>query len=47
MLQKIPQSGDVVVAERKKISIVEMLGKRISKVKLETLAPLREEEKQP
>ena len=47
MLQKIPQSGDVVVAERKKISIVEMLGKRISKVKLENLPPLREEEKQP
>ena len=47
MLQKIPQSGDVVVAERKKISIVEMLGKRISKVKLENLPPLREEDKQP
>lgn len=45
LLQKIPQSGDVVVAERKKISIVEMLGKRISKVKLENLPSLREEEK--
>jgi putative hemolysin len=34
MLQKIPQTGDVVVVERRKISIVEMLGKRISKAKL-------------
>jgi len=36
-----------VVAERKKIGIVEMLGKRISKVKLENLPALREEDKQP
>jgi putative hemolysin len=34
-LQKIPQTGDVVVTEGKRIRIVEMLGKRISKVKLE------------
>ena len=35
-LQKIPQAGDVVVTEGQEESrIVEMLGKRISKVKLE------------
>ena len=37
LLQKIPQKGDMVVVEGQKISIVEMLGKRISKVKLEHL----------
>jgi putative hemolysin len=36
-LQKIPQVGDVVVTERKRINIVEMVGQRISKVKLEKL----------
>ena len=36
-LQKIPQVGDVVVTEGKRISIVEMVGQRISKVKLEKL----------
>ena len=36
-LQKIPQVGDRVVLEGKKINIVEVLGKRISKVKLEKL----------
>jgi putative hemolysin len=46
MLQKIPQTGDVVVVERRKISIVEMLGKRISKAKLENLSELRKEDKQ-
>jgi putative hemolysin len=45
MLQKIPQTGDVVVVERRKISIVEMLGKRISKAKLENLSELHEEDK--
>ena len=45
MLQKIPQAGDVVVVERRKISIVEMLGKRISKAKLENLSELHEEDK--
>lgn len=35
MLQKIPQTGDVVVVEGHKMSIVEMLGKRIAKVRLE------------
>jgi len=34
-LQKIPQAGDGVEIEEKKIGIVEMLGKRISKVKFE------------
>jgi putative hemolysin len=36
-LQKIPESGDVVEVEGKKIHIVEMVGRRISKVKLEKL----------
>jgi putative hemolysin len=36
-LQKIPQAGDGVEIERKKIIIVEMVGQRISKVKLEKL----------
>ncbi len=44
-LQKIPQVGDVVVTEGKRISIVEMVGQRISKVKLEKL-PETSEEKQ-
>jgi putative hemolysin len=36
-LQKIPQTGDVVAIEGKKITIVEMIVQRISKVKLEKL----------
>jgi len=36
-LQKIPQSGDVVEIEEKRIKIVEMVGQRIAKVKLEKL----------
>jgi len=36
-LQKIPQVGDVVEMERKRISIMEMVGQRLSKVKLERL----------
>jgi putative hemolysin len=36
-LQKIPKVGDVVVIEGKRISIVEMVGQRIAKVKLEKL----------
>jgi putative hemolysin len=36
-LQKIPQSGDMVEIEGKRIKIVEMVGQRISKVKLEKL----------
>jgi putative hemolysin len=36
-LQKIPQPGDVVEIEEKRIKIVEMVGQRIAKVKLEKL----------
>jgi putative hemolysin len=36
-LQKIPQAGDQVDLEGKRIKIVEMVGQRISKVKLEKL----------
>jgi putative hemolysin len=36
-LQKIPQSGDQVEIEDKRLSIVEMVGRRIAKVKLEKL----------
>ena len=36
-LQKIPQVGDVVVVEGKRLRILEMIGQRISKVKLEKL----------
>jgi len=36
-LQKIPQTGDLVEIEEKRIRIVEMVGQRISKVKLEKL----------
>jgi putative hemolysin len=44
-LQKIPQVGDVVEIEGKKIAIVEMIGQRISKVKLEKLPEPTEENK--
>jgi len=37
-LQKIPQTSDVVEVEGKRIRIVEMVGQRISKVKLEKLS---------
>jgi len=36
-LQKVPQTGDMVEIEGKQIRIVEMVGQRISKVKLEKL----------
>ena len=36
-LQKIPKTGDMVEIEGKRIRIVEMVGQRISKVKLEKL----------
>ena len=36
-LQKIPQTGDMVETEGKRIRIVEMVGQKISKVKLEKL----------
>jgi len=38
-LQKIPHVGDAVIMDGKRISIVEMVGRRISKVKLEKLPP--------
>ena len=41
-LQKIPQTGDVVESEGKKIRILEMVGQRISKVKLEKLSEATE-----
>jgi putative hemolysin len=37
ILQKIPQTGETVIIEEKRISVVEMVGQRISKVKLEKL----------
>jgi putative hemolysin len=43
-LQKIPQVGDVVEMEGKRISIEEMVGQRIAKVKLEKLPETTEEE---
>jgi putative hemolysin len=42
-LQKIPQTGDMVEIEGKRIRIVEMVGQRISKVKLEKLPEPTEE----
>jgi len=44
-LQKIPQTGDGVEIEGKKITIVEMIGQRISKVKLEKLPEPTEKNK--
>jgi putative hemolysin len=44
-LQKIPQVGDEVVAEEKRMRILEMVGQRISKVKLEKLPEIPEETK--
>lgn len=42
-LQKIPIVGDVFEVENKRFSIVEMVGRRISKVKMEKLPePLQE-----
>ncbi len=43
ILQKIPQPGETVVIEDKRISIVEMVGQRISKVKVEKLPPSGEQ----
>jgi CBS domain containing-hemolysin-like protein len=34
-LQRIPKIGDVVQIDKKKITILEMVGQRIAKVKLE------------
>jgi len=46
-LQKIPQVGDIVVLEGKRMRILEMVGQRISKVKLEKLPESPEEKKVP
>ena len=43
-LQKIPKVGDRVETEEKRINIVEMVGQRISKVKLEKLPEPTQEE---
>lgn len=44
-LQKIPVVGDVLEVEGKRFSIVEMVGQRISKVKMEKLPePAQEQE---
>jgi putative hemolysin len=43
-LQKIPQAGDEMVTEGMRLSIVEMLGQRISKVKWEKLPETTHEE---
>jgi putative hemolysin len=47
ILQKIPQTDETVVIEEKRISIVEMVGQRISKVKLEKLPPSTEKTSPP
>ena len=44
-LQKIPQAGDVVEVEGKRIQLMEMLGQRIAKAKLEKLPEPSEEKK--
>ncbi|OGP90161.1 MAG: hypothetical protein A2156_12450 [Deltaproteobacteria bacterium RBG_16_48_10] len=44
-LQKIPQVGDMIALEGKRMWIVEMVGRRISKVKLEKLLESSEESK--
>jgi putative hemolysin len=39
LLQKMPQVGDEVVVEEKRLRVVEMVGKRIAKVRLQDLPP--------
>jgi putative hemolysin len=46
-LQKIPQPGDVVEIEEKQIKIVEMVGQRIAKVRLEKLPEPTEKPNNP
>ena len=38
-LQRLPQPGDEIDMEKMKLRVVEMVGKRIAKVKLERLLP--------
>jgi putative hemolysin len=44
LLQKIPQVGDEVAVEEKRLRVVEMVGKRIAKVRLQELPPAPKEE---
>ena len=44
LLQKMPQVGDEVVVEEKRLRVVEMVGKRIAKVRLQELPPAPQEE---
>ena len=44
LLQKMPQVGDEVVVEEKRLRVVEMVGKRIAKVRLQELPPAPKEE---
>jgi putative hemolysin len=44
LLQKMPQVGDEAVVEEKRLRVVEMVGKRIAKVRLQELpSPPKEE----
>ena len=44
LLQKMPQVGDETVVEEKRLRVVEMVGKRIAKVRLQELPPTPKEE---
>jgi len=44
LLQKMPQVGDEVAVEEKRLRVVEMVGKRIAKVRLQELPPAQKEE---
>jgi putative hemolysin len=44
LLQKMPQVSDEVVVEEKRLRVVEMVGKRIAKVRLEIPPPPSPEE---
>jgi len=44
LLQKMPQVGDEVVVEEKRLRVVEMVGKRIAKIRLQELPPTPKEE---
>jgi CBS domain containing-hemolysin-like protein len=41
----MPQVGDEVVVEEKRLRVVEMVGKRIAKVRLQELPPAPKEER--
>jgi len=44
LLQKMPQVGDEVVVDEKRLRVVEMVGKRIAKIRLQELPPTPKEE---